>query len=67
MFTFEDLEKAVAEAKSNGVSATDVVAFLNTESNTIHLVKETKAEPQTSVEGSPTSVGGTFWLMGTEY
>jgi len=67
VFTFEDLEKAVIEAKANGISATDVVAFLNTESRTIHIVKGISSEPQTSVEGSPTSVGGTFWLTGTEY
>lgn len=72
MFTFEDLENMVRKARELGISSTDVVAFrVEDESSqhpsTIFIVKGVDSEPETSVEGNSTSVGGTFLLYGREY
>lgn len=72
MFTFEDLEKLVEEAKAKGISSTDTVAFrcedeTGQHPSVVFIVKGGEVEPQTSIEGNATSIGGTFWLYGTEY
>lgn len=72
MFTFEDLEKLVEEAKAKGIYAADPVMFiLETEDKKAGLacvVNGSRIQAQsTDGEGNVTSVGGTLWLYGTEY
>lgn len=68
--TFGELEQIVAAGRVEGMSSVDPVMFCAEEggSTTLFTVRHAEAQPQSSDgEGNVTSVGGTFWLRGTEY